>query len=321
MERVQSKENRVQSKNIVSLLKRRLSSKVFNIIRKIGNIAEDNAFSVYIVGGIVRDMLLGVENLDLDIVVEGSALNFVEILKDRIDLDVVTHQRFGTATITLPRGFKIDIASARKEHYSSCAALPTVTLASIKEDLFRRDFTINALAVKVNRTNFGELLDLFDGQKDLRNGKIRVLHDRSFIDDPTRILRAIRFEQRYNFSIEPKTFKLMRRALTLGLLNRLTRFRLGRELILLLKEKRTLKATLRFDQLCGLELIHPLIRLDNMVKKRLKSPKAKDDWLVYFMLLTKELNAQQLEKLCCDFSLTRKDKRRLKTLKTQAKLS
>lgn len=306
-----------QIKNIGKLLKRRLPAGVFRIIRKIGDLAEDNGFSAYIVGGFVRDVLLGVKNFDLDIVIEGDAIAFVKFLKEKIDIDVVTHPRFGTATLTLPRGFKIDFASARKEHYAYPAVLPTVTFSSIREDLIRRDFSMNALAVKINRHNFGRLLDSFSGQKDLTERRIRILHDRSFIDDPTRILRAIRFEQRYSFKIEAKTFKLMREAIASGLLERLTRLRLGREFILLLKEAKPLKAISRFDRLCGLKLIHPLIRLDKMVQVKQKLPKPQDNWLVYFVLLTKKLNEQQLEKLCCDFSLTRKDKQRLKTLRTK----
>ena len=309
--------NSSQNKNIGKLLKQKLPIRIFKIIHRIGSFAEENGFSVYIVGGFVRDVLLGVKNLDLDIVVEGNAIDFVKVLRDKISLNVLTYPRFGTATIALSDGLKIDVAGVRKENYAYPAALPTVSPSSIKKDLFRRDFTINAIAVKINHSNFGQLLDLFEGQKDLLEGKIRVLHDRSFIDDPTRILRAIRFEQRYHFKIEPKTFKLMREAIASGLLERLTRPRLGREFILLLKEKKPLEAISRFKRLCGLKPIHHLIKLDKKLKTRLKSPKPEDNWLVYFALLTKKLNEQQLEKLCCGFCLTRKDKQRLKALRTE----
>ncbi|MCQ9207856.1 MAG: hypothetical protein NG712_00510 [Omnitrophica bacterium] len=307
--------NSSQIKNIAGLVERRLPAYIFRLIRKIGRVAQEHGLSAYLVGGCARDLLLGVKNLDLDIVVEGDALVLVRLLKKKIKLNLVTYPRFGTATVTLPDGFKIDFASSRKEHYPRPASLPTVTPGAIREDLYRRDFTINTLAVKINRHGFGELLDLFCGQKDLKTGKIRVLHNRSFIDDPTRILRAIRFEQRYNFNIEPKTLKLIRQAVSLGLLKRLTRFRLGREFILLLKEKRPLAAILRFDKLSGLKLIHPLIKLDKTVVARFNSRRAGDDWLKFFVLLTRKLNEQQMEKLCRDFSLTRKDKQRLKTLR------
>ena len=304
-----------QNKNVARLLRKRLPANTFNLIRKIGSLAEDNGISAYIVGGFLRDLLLDVENLDLDIVVESDAITFVKVLEDKINLDVITHRRFSTATITLPDGCKIDIASSRKEHYAYAAALPQIFFSSIKEDLNRRDFAINTLAVRINRDNFGQLLDLFDGQKDLTQRKIRVLHEKSFIDDPTRIFRAIRFEQRYNFKIEPKTFRLMRKSITARLLRKLSHFRLGREFILLLKEEKPLKAILRFNRLCGLKLIHPMIKLDKRAEVRLKSPRPQDDWLVYFALLTRKLNEKQLEKLCRDFSLTRKDKQRLKSLR------
>ena len=318
MNRRQKTENRKQKKNLAKALKQRLPADVYRIIRKIGSLAEDNGFSAYIVGGFVRDALLGVENLDLDIVIEGNALAFVKLLKTQVDLKVLTHQRFGTATVTLPCGFKIDIATSRKEEYPHPASLPTVLFSSIREDLLRRDFTINALAIKINRYNFGQLIDSSSGQKDLREAKIRVLHARSFIDDPTRIFRAIRFEQRYNFKIEPKTFRLMRKSITARLLRKLSRFRLGREFILLLKEEKPLKPILRFNRLCGLKVIHPMIKLDKKAQVRLKFPRPQDDWLVYFALLTMRLNEEQLEKLCRDFSLTRKNKQTLKTLRTKA---
>ena len=318
MNKLQTTSYKLQNRNLAQLLKRRLPARVFRIIRKIGNLAEDNDFAAYIVGGFVRDVLLGVKDLDLDIVVEGDALKFVRFLKEKMDLDITTHPRFGTASATLPCGFKIDIASSRKEYYAHPGALPEVEFSSLKEDLFRRDFTINALAIEISRHNFGRLLDLFDGRKDLSEGKIRVLHARSFIDDPTRIFRAVRFEQRYNFKIEPKTFRLMRKSITARLLEKLSHFRLGREFILLLKEEKPLKAILRFNRLCGLKLIHPMIKLDKMAQVRLKSPRPGDDWLVYFALLTRRLNEEQLEKLCRDFSLARKDKQRLKNLRTKA---
>ncbi|NQS99962.1 MAG: CCA tRNA nucleotidyltransferase [Candidatus Omnitrophica bacterium] len=301
-------------------IKINLPRNISSVMRKIGNIADANGLAVYLVGGCVRDILLEVENLDLDIVVEGNALEFIKLLRSEIDLDVLTHPRFGTATVTLPNGFKIDFTSARKENYAHPAALPSVTFSSINDDLFRRDFSINALAAKIDRSNFGQLLDLFEGQKDLKAARVRILHDQSFIDDPTRIVRAIRFAQRYNFRIESETLKLMRQAIASGLLKKISRFRLGREFILLLKEKQPLPAIELFDQLCGLKIIHPMIKLDKIAKAGLKARPAKSDWLVYFSLLTRKLNAEQLEKLCCDFCLTRIDKRRLKALRSEGSI-
>lgn len=309
----------IETKNINKLLKKRLPAKIFNLIRKIGKAAEDYGLSAYLVGGCVRDLLLGVKNLDLDIVVAGDAIALVGELKKELKAEVLTHPRFGTATVTLPGGFKIDFASARREKYASSAALPSVSFSSIKEDLSRRDFSINALALKINKGEFGELLDLFGGQKDLAAKKIRVLHNKSFIDDPTRVFRAIRFEQRLNFKIEPNTFKLMRQVKSARLLEKLSRFRLGREFILFLKEEKPLPAILRFERLYGLGLIHPKIKLDRKMQAGLKALKCQDGWPAYFALLTKSLNEHELKMLCRDFCLTRKDKQRLKTLRNKCR--
>lgn len=314
--------------NIAALLRRRLPADVLRVIRQIGNFAEDKGLSAYIVGGFVRDILLNIKNLDLDIALEGDTINFTKYLQEKFELDVVTHQRFGTATVIFPNGFKIDIAGARKEHYASVAALPTVTFASIQEDLFRRDFTINALAIKINRNNFGQLLDPMGARQDLKEGKIKILHQRSFIDDPTRIFRAIRFEQRYNFAIDKHTVKLIKQAKESGALSKLSKFRIGDEIILILKERIPLRPLVRLCRLCGLRNIHPKIKLDQRTSRQFKSAqiiigalkedrfyKALDSWLVYFIILTESLNLAELTKLCRDFSLTKKDILKLKSFK------
>jgi len=305
-----------QKKNLAKLLKQRLPGRIFGIIRKIGNLAQAKGLPAYIVGGFVRDALLGVKNLDLDIVVEGKAIDFTCLLKGRIAEDIVLHPRFGTATLTLPCGFKIDIATSRKEHYACAAALPTVYASRIREDLFRRDFTINTLAVKINKDNFGQLLDLFGGQNDLREKNIRVLHPQSFIDDPTRILRAVRFEQRYNFTIEKDTARLLRQATKEGMLKKLSKFRIGNELILILREEEPLKSLVRISALCrGLSFIHPSIRLGRIMLEQLKSAKDSNSWLVYFMLLTAGVNISQVKRLCRAFSLTKANTQKIVSFK------
>jgi tRNA nucleotidyltransferase (CCA-adding enzyme) len=306
-----------------------LPTRLFRIVRKIGNIAEENGLSVYIVGGFVRDLLLGVKNLDLDIVVEGSALDLIKLVKKEIDLTAVAHPRFGTAHVTLSDGFKIDIASARKEHYGYAGSLPSVTFSSIEDDLFRRDFTINTLAIKINPQSFGRLLNLFGGAKDLEEKKIRVLHNKSFIDDPTRILRAIRFEQRYNFTIEKHTKKLLYQARQLRLLKKLSRFRIGDEIILILKEDNPLKSIMRLSAIFGLSFIDPLIKLDETMLRQFRSVQkilylfsrthlgtSLKGWLVYFMILTAQLNIRKTKMICRDFSLIKADIQKIKYFKS-----
>ncbi len=179
----------------------RLPKEIQDLIYLSSEVAAANHFRAFLVGGFVRDLVLQVKNLDLDIVVEGDGIKFAEDIVDFLKARVVKHSRFGTATVTLSAAVKIDVASARVECYPAPACLPQVKNGSIKEDLKRRDFSINAMAISINKKDFGRLIDFFDGINDLRKSKIRVLHDLSFIDDPTRILRAVRFEIRYGFAI------------------------------------------------------------------------------------------------------------------------
>jgi tRNA nucleotidyltransferase (CCA-adding enzyme) len=159
----------------------------------------------YLVGGAVRDLLLGRERADLDVVVEGDAA----ALAGRLGGDTVSHERFGTAKMTLD-GVELDLASARAESYPRPGALPEVRLAGLEQDLARRDFTINAMAVPLHREP--ELIDPRGGQEDLERGIIRVLHPSSFVDDPTRALRAARYAARFGFGVEPDTERLAREA-------------------------------------------------------------------------------------------------------------
>ena len=216
-----------------------LSEELRELIHLASDVANKNNMPVYLIGGFVRDLILGVKNFDLDIVVEGDGIKFAEVLSGKLNAGLIRHRRFGTATVILKKHLKVDIATARQEYYPEAAHLPEVTRGVLKDDLMRRDFTINAMAISINRQDFGRFIDCFGGEADLANKEIRVLHNLSFIDDPTRILRAIRFEQRYNFKIEPKTLKLLREANRLKMLERVSRERLRDELILILKSRMT----------------------------------------------------------------------------------
>src|SRR6185295_10740104 len=200
-------------------------------------LAKRTSVSVYAVGGFVRDLLLGRPNVDIDLVVEGDAIAFARAFAKENGGRAKVHERFGTAAVVFPDEFKLDVAMARTEYYKHPSALPTVQPSSIKEDLFRRDFTINALALRLNADRFGELIDFYGGQRDLKERTIRVLHSRSFIDDPTRVFRAVRFEYRFGFRLGKETLTLIRDAVELGLFHRLSGTRLLEELILLLSEE------------------------------------------------------------------------------------
>jgi len=219
-----------------------------DIIGMVGKIADELKVPAYIVGGPVRDKLLGMPNSDLDFVVEGDGIKFAGALNKKLKGKLTVYRAFGTANIKL-REKRIDIVTARKETYACPAAYPAVEPGTIKDDLFRRDFTINAMAIAVNRKNFGELVDFYNGRKDLKKGIIRVMHDKSFMDDPTRIFRAVRFAARFGFKIEPHTKKLIKEAISDKLLGEVNTGRIKKEIELLLKEKNPKKCLKTFAKL------------------------------------------------------------------------
>jgi len=219
------------------------------------------------VGGIVRDLFLRVPNLDVDIVVESDGITFAGMLVKKAGGRIKTHQKFGTAIVVLPNGLKIDIATARLEYYDAPAALPTVELSSIKKDLYRRDFTVNTLAVRLNRKRFGELIDFFGGLRDIKDKTIRVLHSLSFVEDPTRVLRAIRFEQRFDFRLSKHTQNLIKTAVNMKLFNRLTGERIYTELMLMFSEAEPLKVLRRMKEWDLLKFIHPGLKATAEVER------------------------------------------------------
>jgi tRNA nucleotidyltransferase (CCA-adding enzyme) len=188
----------------------KVDGKVLRMIRLIGREADRMGMSAYVVGGNVRDILIKRRSFDLDVVVEGDAICLARVLAKPLNARVTVHRSFGTASLALPSGSRYDLAMTRRETYRYSGALPTVSPGTLKEDLLRRDFTINAMALAINRDRFGQLTDICGGLKDLATKKIRILHEQSFIDDPTRIARAVRFEQRFGFQIERRTLILLK---------------------------------------------------------------------------------------------------------------
>ena len=223
-------------KNISKKMKAVLPEDVLSLLRKIGETAGAMGYRAFLVGGVVRDILLGRKNLDLDIVVEGEGIRVGGALARELDAGLVVHKKFGTCTVSTDKGMKIDFATARREIYPHPAALPDVEPSSIEDDLRRRDFTINAMAVSLNKSSFGRLIDLFEGEEDLKSGRIRVMHDRSFIDDPTRIFRAVRFEARFGFKIDGHTEGLIKDAVRIDMAGKLSGHRRDKELSLVKKE-------------------------------------------------------------------------------------
>jgi tRNA nucleotidyltransferase (CCA-adding enzyme) len=217
---------------------------------------------VYLVGGTVRDILLSEPNFDVDIAVEGDAIELARRLAEALDGRVRAHTKFGTAVVVYGDEDRIDVVTARTEFYDAPASLPSVEHATIREDLFRRDFTINAMAVSLKGDDFGRLVDPFNGRRDLEAKTIRVLHNLSFIDDPTRIFRAIRYESRYGFRMDEHTQRLARGTIEMGLVGDLSSARLRDELVALLEEGDAGASILRLAELGAGAAIHPHLAAD-----------------------------------------------------------
>jgi tRNA nucleotidyltransferase (CCA-adding enzyme) len=211
----------------------------------------------YLVGGTVRDLLRGAKGVDLDIVVEGDARPLVSRLGGRVR----EHERFGTATV-VAGDLSFDLATSRRETYERPGALPTVEPAPLLEDLGRRDFTINAMAAGLTGEDLGHLYDPHGGVHDLRAGLVRVLHDNSFVDDPTRLLRAVRYEARLGFALEPDTELLARKAAAAAGLRGVSGARVRDELLDLLGELDAPAAVERLRELGIDKAMHPALRAD-----------------------------------------------------------
>ncbi|MBW2406627.1 MAG: CBS domain-containing protein [Deltaproteobacteria bacterium] len=306
----------VRTRNILKFMKERLTPRIINILKTIGEKAEELGYGAYVVGGFVRDLFLYRINEDIDIVIEGDGIEFAKKYAKIVDARIHSHAKFGTAVIIFPDGFKIDVASARMEYYKFPAALPTIEMSSIKLDLYRRDFTINTLAIQLNPSKFGMLIDFFSAQKDLKEKIIRVLHNLSFVEDPTRVFRAIRFEQRFGFSIGKLTSGLIENAVKMDFFKRLSGRRVFAELRQILEEENPLSAISKMNEYHLLHIIHPsiilnneLILLFNSVKKVLswhdllflEEPYMK--WAVYFLALLKSCDKETVSGICKRFEI------------------
>src|SRR5699024_5092666 len=194
--------------NIEEEMAAQLPGHIYDILQEISEIATKNNTKVYLIGGIVRDILLEKPNDDVDIVVEGNGITLAKQLHEAYGGKLTTHEQFGTASWQHPSSLEIDIATSRLEYYDRPASLPDVEDSTLQQDLYRRDFTINAMGICLNKEHFGQLVDPFAGQVDLYNETIKVLHNLSFVEDPTRILRAIRFETRFAFKMDEQTENL-----------------------------------------------------------------------------------------------------------------
>jgi tRNA nucleotidyltransferase (CCA-adding enzyme) len=294
----------------------KLDKKLLDDATLIGEEAAKFGCRSYLVGGIVRDLILGRPNADLDVVVEGNAIQLGRRLAGIMKMQIITYAEFRTAKLFDSKGRHIDLASARREFYPKPAALPVVDEGNLQADLFRRDFTINAIALSLSPGSFGQLADMYAGQDDLAAGIIRVFHDNSFEDDPTRIFRAIRFEQRFDFRMEERTAELFNKAIKSKVYKKLSDPRFFAELKKILREDEPLKPLGRLKALGLLSLAGEALTWDARamlhchkgVEKFTRKADAEDvrgRWIYYFIELLKGRSAPTIRKICQHVQLSR----------------
>ncbi len=283
--------------NLTDQVRAQLPAELVAFMQSAGEVTHRSGQRLYLVGGVVRDLLLERSNLDLDLVIEGDAIALAQELAGIRQGKVVTHPRFGTAKLQWDK-WSVDIATARSEIYNEPGALPKVKPDSINGDLFRRDFTINAMAVELTPDHFGELIDLYGGREDLERRVIRVLHEKSFVDDATRIWRGLRYEQRLCFQMEPVTLKLLKQGI--AMLDTVSGDRIRHELELALKEEFPEKVLCRAGELGVLAKVHPSLKGDGWLAERfararqLTAPDA-PPVVLYLALLAYRLSEAEVE--------------------------
>ncbi len=258
---------------VVDYLRAALVEVDWLILQRLAELSTQEGMSLYIVGGPVRDCLLRRSVSDLDLTTEGDALALARQAAHELGGTWKKFDRFGTAKLYLPeRAAPIDLATTRTETYAHPGALPEVTRGTIETDLIRRDFTINAMAIRLDSDHAGELIDQYGGEEDLRTGVLRILHPLSFEDDPTRLFRGVRFEQRFGFAFAAETASLI--APSLPVIDRISGDRLRHELELIFNEAQPLKALLRLQELGLLQRIDPEFQVDEWIAARFQAQAA-----------------------------------------------
>lgn len=312
-------------------IKKSYNKEILNIFNLISDIAFEEGVNVYLIGGMVRDLLLNNPSIDLDITIEdGSGIDFAKKLASHYGTKPKIYPEFKTATVLAKNGRKIDIATCRKETYPEAGSLPHVEIGNIREDLFRRDFTINAMVITLNKENFGKLLDFHGGLEDLRSQLMRILYKDSFVDDPTRMLRLVRFAARLKFGVEQKTKQCLDKAVEDNLLNTISSDRTWNELKLLLKEKKVSLQIQKLDDYIGLGLIYPSFREEKVPLALFKEAKKNFDrfrriysikkennkidvkyWVMNFMILTERLKDKEIKNICKKYNFSRKERKKV----------
>jgi tRNA nucleotidyltransferase (CCA-adding enzyme) len=291
--------------NLAKIMEKQLPAELVNFMWLAGEVAMTRQEKLYLVGGVVRDLLLEQPNVDLDLVVEGNAVELALQLKETNGGDITTHLRFSTAKLRWDR-WSADFATARSETYDKPGALPRVTPSSIDNDLSRRDFTVNAMAVHLNPGDYGKLLDPCGGRSDLKKKVIRVLHEKSFTDDATRIWRGLRYEQRLGFRLERKTQSLLKR--DVDMLDTISSDRIRYEIECILQEQYPEKVLSRAEGLGVLAKLHPALKGNGWREEKfaqarqLTSPHTPEIGL-YLALIAYPLNDEEAESLISRLNL------------------
>ncbi|MFH1032307.1 MAG: CCA tRNA nucleotidyltransferase [Chloroflexota bacterium] len=291
--------------NLADQMLRQLPAELVEFMRVAGQAASKKGQSLYLVGGVVRDLLLKRTNLDLDLVVEGDAIGLAKQLAESVKGKILTHTRFGTAKLKWD-SWSVDFATARSETYERPGALPSVSPGSLDDDLFRRDFTINAMAVELIPKCFGKLVDLYGGMSDLKRKLIRILHERSFIDDATRIWRGLRYEQRLGFQLEADTLRLLKR--DIPMLDAISGDRIRHELELVLREAEPEKVILRAEELGVLAKLHPSLKGDSWLEEKFREArklKTLPSVELYISLITYRLTIEEKDELISHLKLNK----------------
>jgi tRNA nucleotidyltransferase (CCA-adding enzyme) len=285
--------------NLAAKIEEKLPAKLAVFLQLVGRRTADRNEKAYIVGGVVRDLLLGKANLDIDLAVEGDAVSLAREMTGSDPDRITVHRQFNTAKIRW-QDWNIDFATARSETYASPGALPTITPGSLDEDLLRRDFTINAMAIGLTGQGYGLLYDPCNGQGDLADRKIRILHDKSFIDDSTRIWRGLRYEQRLGFQIETHTLKLLKR--DIRMLDTVSGDRINYEIECILKEEFPERVFKRAYELGVLKTLNPSLKGDIWLDERFSQAREisfphHPSAALYWSLLAYGMDTAEKEKL------------------------
>jgi tRNA nucleotidyltransferase (CCA-adding enzyme) len=305
------KKQSARKRRIENIMTQRLDDRTMDLLKSIGAAGDELGIHLYVVGGFVRDLLLQRKVEDIDIVVEGDGIAFARYVAEKLNCRVNAHKKFGTAVIVFSEQVKVDVASARLEYYDFPAALPIVEKSSIKRDLARRDFTINTLALSLNAETFGTMIDYFGAGRDLKDKTIRTIHNLSFVEDPTRIFRAIKFANRFGFEIGKVTANLIRNAIKVDCFKNLSGLRVLSELKQIFSEENPIPAIRTMTEY-GLEkVIHPRLEITPITYQILESAnktlawhdllyveETYPRWAVYFMVLLNRCTFRVSEQIC-----------------------